>query len=122
MSLSRTVIAALILACAGCAAPQAVESVPEPVGGPATTPHAAERGMAMAAAKCGGCHAVGPTGDSPLAAAPPLRDIANLYPPTQLQEAFAEGVVTGHAAMPEFEFQPDEINDLIAWLETLRTE
>ena len=75
----------------------------------------------MAANKCGSCHAVGPTGDSAMAAAPPLRDIANLYPPTQLQEAFGEGVMTGPPAMPQFELRPSEINDLIAYLETLRS-
>ena len=62
-----------------------------------------------------------PTGDSAMAAALPLRDIANLYPPTQLQEAFGEGVMTGHPAMPQFELRPGEINDLIAYLESIQT-
>ena len=34
-----------------------------------------------------------------------------------LQEAFAEGLVTAHPAMPAFEFQPREIADVIAYLE-----
>jgi hypothetical protein len=36
-----------------------------------------------------------------------------------LQEALAEGVVTAHPAMPEFMFEPDEIGDLIAYLDAL---
>ena len=36
-----------------------------------------------------------------------------------LQEAFAEGVVTAHPAMPEFQFTPQEIADLIAYLDSI---
>ncbi|MDQ7811078.1 cytochrome c [Brevundimonas sp.] len=125
MLLARPALAALALACAGCAVPPGtapVPSDPPPFGAPVSSPQSVERGRAMAAARCGGCHAVGLTGDSPLAAAPPLRDVANLYPPEQLQEAFAEGVMTGHPAMPQFELPPGEINDLIAWLDSMRTE
>ncbi|MCA1952228.1 MAG: cytochrome c [Hyphomicrobiales bacterium] len=80
----------------------------------------ARRGGEIAADQCGRCHAIGRTGTSPLAAAPPLRVIARRWPPEQLQEAFAEGVVTGHTAMPEFRFEPGEIDDLIAYLRRLR--
>lgn len=124
MLLTRTVIVALILACAGCAVPRPIgadTSGPPPFATPEPTLQSVERGRVMAATRCGGCHAVGLTGVSTMAAAPPLRDVANLYPPEQLQEAFAEGVMTGHPAMPQFEFQPAEINDLIAWLDTMRT-
>ncbi|HEY0103296.1 MAG TPA: cytochrome c [Brevundimonas sp.] len=121
MLLTRSVIAALTLACAACSAARPADSGPAPFAGPASTPAAVERGRVMAAAKCGGCHAVGPTGASAMEAAPPLRDIAELYPPTQLQEAFGEGVMTGHPAMPQFELRPGEINDLIAYLESLRS-
>ena len=120
MLLTRTVIAALTLACAACSATRTPESAPAPFAGPESTPASVERGRVMSAAKCGGCHAVGPTGASAMAAAQPLRDIANLYPPTQLQEAFGEGVMTGHPAMPQFELRPGEINDLITYLESLR--
>lgn len=42
-----------------------------------------------------------------------------LYPVRDLQEAFAEGLVTAHPAMPAFELQPTEIADLIAYLESV---
>ncbi|HWL21031.1 MAG TPA: cytochrome c, partial [Bradyrhizobium sp.] len=34
-------------------------------------------------------------------------------------EALAEGIVTGHPAMPEFQLSPDEIHDLLSYLKTL---
>lgn len=120
MLLTRTVIAALTLACAGCSAARTAESAVSPSAIAEPTLASVERGRVMSAEKCGGCHAVGPTGESAMAAAPRLRDIANRYPPAQLQEAFGEGVMTGHPAMPQFELRPAEINDLIAYLETLR--
>lgn len=121
MLLTRTVIAAMTLACAGCSAARTAESAPSPFAAAEPTLASVERGRAMSAEKCGGCHAVGRTGESAMAAAPPLRDIADLYPPTQLQESFGEGVMTGHPAMPQFELSPGQINDLIAYLETLRS-
>ena len=120
MLLTRTIMALLTLACAGCAVVGPSGSVPPPFATPEPAVASVERGRVMATARCGGCHAVGPAGTSPMPAAPPLRDIADLYPPTQLQEAFGEGIMTGHPAMPQFELQPGEINDLIAYLESLR--
>ena len=35
------------------------------------------------------------------------------------QEAFAEGIQTGHQNMPEFRLEPDQIGDVIAYLKTL---
>lgn len=80
----------------------------------------ARRGGEIAADQCGRCHALGRAGTSPVEKAPPFRTIARRWPPEQLQEAFAEGIVTGHTAMPEFEFEPVEIDDLIAYLRRLR--
>jgi hypothetical protein len=36
-----------------------------------------------------------------------------------LEEALAEGIVTGHPSMPQFQFEPDQINDLIGFLKSL---
>ena len=78
-----------------------------------------ERGQAYAAANCARCHAIGPAGTSPLAAAPVFRDIHARYPVSQLAEALAEGITTGHSAMPEFELSRAQIADLLAYLGTL---
>lgn len=78
-----------------------------------------ERGRAIAEKNCSRCHAVGTTGESPLKPAPPFRDLPQRYPVENLAEALAEGIVTGHSAMPEFTFQPDEIDALLMYIASL---
>lgn len=80
-----------------------------------------ERGAAFAVAHCSGCHAVGPAGLSPNTLAPPLREIGRRYPVEQLSEAFAEGIVTAHPAMPQFELTPEQNRSLIAYLKTIQS-
>ncbi len=89
------------------------------LGGPAGANGTSENdpGLAFVEKSCARCHAIGEHDASPLSIAPPLRDIANRYPLEGLEEAFAEGIVVGHPAMPEFELEPDEISDLIGYLE-----
>ena len=79
----------------------------------------AERGRALAEENCARCHAVGRTGTSPLPQAPPFRTLSERYPLDTLWEAFAEGIVTGHPQMPEFHWEPEKIEDLMAYLGTL---
>jgi mono/diheme cytochrome c family protein len=76
-------------------------------------------GQKLVQANCARCHAVGRTGESPLRIAPPLRELHKRYPVENLAEALAEGIVTGHPTMPEFRFDPDQIEHLIAYLKTL---
>jgi len=76
-------------------------------------------GQALAERLCAKCHAIDKTGHSPLKKAPPFRVIANRYSVWLLQEALAEGIVTGHEAMPEFTLKPDEIADLLTFMDTL---
>ncbi|KIZ39589.1 MULTISPECIES: cytochrome c [Rhodopseudomonas] len=77
------------------------------------------RGKAYVEAHCARCHAVGRSGDSPLTEAPPFRTLHKRYPIETLAEAFAEGISTGHNDMPAFELEPDQINDLLAYLKGL---
>ena len=79
-----------------------------------------ELGFAFVEANCSQCHAVGLAGDSPLAGAPPFRDLGRFYPVDALAEALAEGIVTGHADMPEFVLEPGEIADVIAYLKSIQ--
>ena len=69
---------------------------------------------------CARCHALDAVSISPLAKAPPFRDVVKKYDPSALEEALAEGIVTGHNEMPEFTFEPDQITAIIAYLETLK--
>lgn len=78
-----------------------------------------ERGRAFAEANCTSCHAVGRTGSSPLVTAPPFRLLHKRYPIEQLAESLAEGITTGHAAMPEFRLDPSQIEDFLSYLKTL---
>lgn len=69
--------------------------------------------------RCARCHAVGREGESRLPIAPPLRTLASKYPLEALEESLAEGIVTGHPDMPEFQLAPEQIADLIAWLDEI---
>ncbi|MGB9141727.1 MAG: cytochrome c [Aestuariivirga sp.] len=76
-------------------------------------------GKKLVEANCSRCHAVGLTGDSPLAKAPPFREVVKRYPPDSLGEALVEGIVTGHNEMPEFVFEADQAVAIIAYLDSL---
>ncbi len=82
-----------------------------------TTP--TERGRAIAEKQCARCHAVGLTGTSPMSLAPSFRDLSQRYPIETLAEALAEGIVTGHPAMPKFTFHPREIDALLTYIDSL---
>ena len=69
--------------------------------------------------RCAGCHAVERTGDSPMKAAPPFREMGQTYPVRDLQEALAEGLVTAHPSMPQIELEASEVADVIAYLESV---
>ena len=76
-------------------------------------------GHSFLAENCARCHAVEATGESPLAEAPPFRGLHKKYPVESLAEALAEGIVTGHADMPEFVLTPEEIGAVISYLQSL---
>ena len=82
----------------------------------------AAMGFALLRKNCAVCHAIDREGASPFAKAPPFRDVAKRYPPEQLEESLAEGIITGHAGMPEFSFEPGEISSIVAWLNALKAE
>ena len=80
----------------------------------------AQRGLQFVRANCATCHAIGRIGESPLAIAPPLRDLHKRYPVEDLAESFSEGIVTGHPTMPQFQLDAARIGDLLAYLNTLK--
>lgn len=85
----------------------------------AAEPTSVDRGLALVQRNCSQCHAVGPRGDSPNPEAPPLRTLQERYDVDALGEALAEGILTGHPAMPEFRFNPREIGDIVDYLKSL---
>jgi len=82
-------------------------------------PTADQRGKAYARANCARCHAIDRRSESPLKIAPPFRTLHQRYAIDSLEEALAEGIYTGHADMPAFELEPDQIHDLLSYLKTL---
>ena len=77
-------------------------------------------GMALVEQNCARCHAVSLTDSSAHKQAPSFKEVVKRYPPSSLAEALAEGITTGHPDMPEFVFSPDQIGELIAYLESLQ--
>ena len=88
-------------------------------GGASAQPSVAARGEAIAQRLCARCHAIGATGESPVGLAPAFRDLSKRYPIQFLAEALAEGIVTGHANMPRFTFEPREIEALLTYMGSL---
>lgn len=77
---------------------------------------AANRGLKIAQEKCSRCHATGKSDTSPDPKAPPFRNVGKNYPPEHLAEALAEGIVTGANEMPEFKFNPRDVDAIIEYL------
>lgn len=77
------------------------------------------KGRELIEANCARCHAIGMDDTSTHKDAPPFRVVVTRYPPQDLAESLAEGIVSGHPDMPEFVFQPPEIEAIIAYLGTL---
>jgi cytochrome c len=80
-----------------------------------------QKGQAIAQKNCAACHAIGTQGLSPNKDAPTFRTLAKRYPLDNLQEALAEGIAVGHKGqnMPEFEFDPAAIDQLITYLKSI---
>ena len=100
-------------AIAACALLATVES------GAAQMAPDAQRGLVLARTHCSQCHSIDRVGPSPLPVAPPFRDLHKSYQVESLDEAFAEGISAGHPSMPDFRFDPDQIDNLIAFFRTL---
>ncbi|MBY9068064.1 cytochrome c [Hyphomonas sp. WL0036] len=94
----------------------------DPVETPELSPAAAkaQAGQEIAEALCARCHAIGLEGDSTHPEAPPFRTLSEKYPVRLLDEALAEGITVGHPDMPEFEFEADQIDELITYLESVQ--
>jgi mono/diheme cytochrome c family protein len=78
-----------------------------------------EQGRHLALLYCARCHAIDKVSPSPLRIAPPFRNLHERYPIETLEEALAEGIMTGHPSMPQFQFEPDQINDFLIFLKSL---
>jgi cytochrome c len=78
-----------------------------------------QRGLVFVRTHCSHCHSIDKVSPSPLKVAPPFRTLHERYPVESLQESLAEGIVTGHPSMPEFQLDPGQVTDVIAYLKSL---
>ena len=78
------------------------------------------RGKALVVRDCSRCHAVGKTDASRHKQAPPFRTLSKRYPIESLEEALAEGIITGHPDMPEFQYEPDDVGAIIVYLKSIQ--
>ncbi|MEQ8410346.1 MAG: cytochrome c [Erythrobacter sp.] len=80
----------------------------------------AAQGRAFAQENCAGCHALD-DGTSPNPNAPTLRRVANRLPEWVVEGSLERGVKLGHTSeMPVFVFEEGDVDNLLAYLETLR--
>lgn len=89
------------------------------IAGAASLSPRAQRGFNFAKANCSRCHSIDKATPSRLASAPPFRILHYRYPVDSLEEALGEGIVTGYPHMPEFQLEPDQVEDLVAFLKSL---
>jgi mono/diheme cytochrome c family protein len=75
-----------------------------------------QEGLRLAVANCSRCHALGEHDASPFADAPPFRDIPQFYGAGELEQAFNEGFVVAHPAMPEWTMTPAQARALAAFI------
>ena len=76
----------------------------------------AGEGEAILKANCARCHAIDATGSSPLAQAPPLREVYLAYPIDQLEQGFAEGMGSRHRDMPQIQFTDEQVVAILDYL------
>lgn len=113
----RGALVGLVLVVGGCAshaAPQAADPI-------VATPAEIVLGQQIAEQKCGACHAVGRTDHSAVPEAPAFRKLGERYPVSDLGEALAEGIVTGHPSMPDWVFSREEIVELLGYMQSIQT-
>jgi cytochrome c len=79
-----------------------------------------KRGEQLLTRDCAKCHAVGRIGDSPMKEAPTFRTLGQRYPIDSLEEALGEGIMSGHPAMPEFEFDAADVGAIIDYLNSIQ--
>lgn len=118
----RAMIALIAIAVSGCAGePHATDGATRSRLVMNATPEQVEAGRRIVEFQCVSCHAVRGEDKSHDSRAPALRTLAERYPVTGLEEAFAQGIMVGHPGMPEFRFNRDQIRDILAYLESIQT-
>ena len=92
---------------------------PRPVD-PAVQAALVEDGYAIAEANCASCHAIGSEGESQNAQAPLFRSVLSRYSAGVLETELIMGMRVAHEPMPTFQFKPEAVDALIAYLRSIQ--
>lgn len=103
------------LALGGCVPPTA-----EPEDAGPSRGELIGQGEVMAEMMCAECHAIGLHDQGPHPDTVPFRELSWKYPIDTLAEPLAEGIIVGHPDMPEFQFEPRDIDALLAYIESVQ--
>jgi cytochrome c len=76
----------------------------------------------LAERMCSACHAIGKTGASPHAPAPPFRDLGNRVDLDDFAHRLREGLTSGHPDMPTFRFTREDARALTAYLRSIQAQ
>jgi cytochrome c len=79
-----------------------------------------DTGRALLQQSCASCHAIGKTGDSPNAGAPPFRTLGRSYDLDTFPRQLQRGVVSGHPDMPEFKFKEEDARAAGVYLRSIQ--
>lgn len=79
-----------------------------------------EHGRQLAEKLCAHCHATGKSQRSPLAGAPPFRQLEPRVDYDELRQRLQDGIVAGHPAMPSFVLSADEARAMVIYLRAIR--
>jgi mono/diheme cytochrome c family protein len=84
-------------------------------------PSALERhGQALAETMCSQCHAVGKSGQSPHAGAPPFRALDRRVDIDTFFDRLREGLMVGHPDMPTFRFKREDARGFVLYLRSIQ--
>ena len=79
-------------------------------------------GKGLVETNCAQCHGVSLKDKSKHDKAPVFRSLAKRYPIEALEEAFAEGIYSGHPDMPVFEATPEQVSAIVAYISSIQDE
>lgn len=85
----------------------------------AESDHIVKAGRVLVEINCSPCHAIGANDASPNKKAPAFRAIQKRYPILTLREPVSRGIAYPHRDMPKFIFSGEQIDTIIAYINSL---
>jgi cytochrome c len=79
-----------------------------------------QRGRVLAGQMCSQCHAVGRSGESAHAVAPPFRRLDRRVDLDTFMERLREGLMVGHPDMPTFRFTREDARAFVLYVRSIQ--